>query len=88
MLERLAGFDGTLVGWCLMGFGAVGLLGNSTGGRMVDRHPLIASPVFCAFMVVGMVAVVPSINSVVALPLALAVWGITRAALFWSVMYG
>ncbi|PHN75466.1 MFS transporter [Pseudomonas syringae] len=81
MLERLAGFDGALVGWCLMGFGAVGLLGNSLGGRMVDRHPLIASLVFCAFMVVGMVAVVPSIHSV-ALPLALAVWGITQAALF------
>src|SRR5471032_2576658 len=28
MLERLAGFDGALVGWCLMGFGAVGLIGN------------------------------------------------------------
>ncbi|WP_116828753.1 MFS transporter [Pseudomonas syringae] len=82
MLERLAGFDGALVGWCLMGFGAVGLLGNSLGGRMVDRHPLIASLVFCAFMVVGMVAVVPSIHSVVALPVALAVWGITQAALF------
>ncbi|MCH5547810.1 MFS transporter [Pseudomonas syringae pv. syringae] len=82
MLERLAGFDGALVGWCLMGFGAVGLLGNSLGGRMVDRHPSIASLVFCAFMVIGMVAVVPSIHSVVALPLALAVWGITQAALF------
>ncbi|SHM52540.1 Predicted arabinose efflux permease, MFS family [Pseudomonas asturiensis] len=82
MLERLAGFDGTLVGWCLMGFGAVGLLGNSLGGRMVDRHPLIASLVFCAFMVVGMVAVVPSIHSYFALALALAVWGVTQAALF------
>ncbi|WP_163027367.1 MFS transporter, partial [Pseudomonas viridiflava] len=82
MLESLAGFDGTLVGWCLMGFGAVGLLGNSLGGRMVDRHPLIASLVFCAFMVVGMVAVVPSIHSWFALALALAVWGITQAALF------
>ncbi|MEE5135330.1 MFS transporter [Pseudomonas alliivorans] len=82
MLERLAGFDGSLVGWCLMGFGAVGLLGNSLGGRMVDRHPLIASLVFCAFMVVGMVAVVPSIHSWFALALALSVWGITQAALF------
>ncbi|BCS44739.1 MULTISPECIES: MFS transporter [Pseudomonas] len=82
MLERLAGFDGSLVGWCLMGFGAVGLLGNSLGGRMVDRHPLIASLVFCAFMVVGMIAVVPSIHSVFALPVALAIWGITQAALF------
>lgn len=82
MLERLAGFDGSLVGWCLMGFGAVGLLGNSLGGRMVDRHPLIASLVFCAFMVVGMVAVVPSIHSWFALALALSVWGTTQAALF------
>jgi predicted MFS family arabinose efflux permease len=32
ILERLAGFDGTVVGWCLMGFGAVGLIGNSLGG--------------------------------------------------------
>lgn len=31
ILERLAGFNGTLVGWCLMGFGAVGLIGNSLG---------------------------------------------------------
>ncbi|MBA1232262.1 MFS transporter [Pseudomonas viridiflava] len=82
MLESLAGFDGALVGWCLMGFGAVGLLGNSLGGRMVDRHPLIASLVFCAFMIVGMVAVVPSIHSYVALAFALAVWGVTQAALF------
>jgi len=82
MLERLAGFDGALVGWCLMGFGAVGLIGNSLGGRMVDRHPLIASLVFCSVMVIGMVAVVPSIHTPVALVLALAVWGITQAALF------
>jgi len=82
MLERLAGFNGTLVGWCLMGFGAVGLLGNSLGGRMVDHHPLIASLVFSAFMITGMVAVVPSMHSTLGLALALAVWGITQAALF------
>ncbi|WP_397448718.1 MFS transporter [Pseudomonas sp. NA-150] len=82
MLERLAGFNGTVVGWCLMGFGAVGLLGNSLGGRMVDRHPLIASLSFCVFMIVGMVAVVPSMHSTVGLIVALAVWGVTQAALF------
>jgi len=65
ILERLAGFDGTLVGWCLMGFGAVGLIGNSLGGRAVDRHPLIASMVFCGFMIAGMVALVPAIHSTV-----------------------
>lgn len=82
MLERLAGFNGTVVGWCLMGFGAVGLLGNSLGGRMVDRHPLIASLTFCTFMIGGMVAVVPSMHSTLGLAIALAVWGVTQAALF------
>jgi predicted MFS family arabinose efflux permease len=82
MLERLAGFNGTVVGWCLMGFGAVGLLGNSLGGRLVDRHPLIASLTFCTFMIGGMVMVEPSMHSLPALALALAVWGVTQAALF------
>jgi predicted MFS family arabinose efflux permease len=82
MLERLAGFNGTVVGWCLMGFGAVGLLGNSLGGRLVDRHPLIASLTFCTVMIGGMVMVTPSMHSVPALALSLAVWGVTQAGLF------
>ncbi len=82
ILERLAGFDGALVGWCLMGFGAVGLIGNSLGGRAVDRHPLLASMLFCGVMVVGMVALVPSIHSPVALAVVMTLWGITQAALF------
>ncbi|MDD0973908.1 MFS transporter [Pseudomonas fontis] len=82
MLERLAGFDGATVGWYLMGFGAVGLIGNSLGGRAVDRHPLLASASFCALMVIGLVAVVPSMQSPIGLPLALAIWGSTQAALF------
>lgn len=82
LLERLAGFDGTRVGWYLMGFGTVGLIGNSLGGRAVDRHPLLASAGFCAVMVVGMVAVVPSIHFSFALPVALALWGAAQAALF------
>ena len=65
-----------------MGFGAVGLIGNSLGGRMVDRHPLIASMVFCAFMIGGMVALVPSIHSTLGLAAAMGVWGVTQAALF------
>ena len=54
ILERLAGFNGTVVGWCLMGFGAVGLdrqlIGRPRGGsssadrlddvlRVHDRRP-------------------------------------------------
>lgn len=82
ILERLAGFNGTLVGWCLMGFGAVGLIGNSLGGRAVDRHPLLASMGFCALMIGGMVALVPSIHSPLGLAAAMGIWGVTQAALF------
>jgi len=82
ILQSLAGFDGTVVGWCLMGFGAVGLIGNALGGRMVDHHPLIASIVFCALMVGAMVALVPSIHSTLGLAAALGVWGVTQSALF------
>lgn len=82
LLERLAGFDGRLVGWYLMGFGAVGLIGNSLGGRAVDRHPLLASAGFCGVLVVGLVAVVPAIGSPVGLVVALAIWGLAQAALF------
>ncbi|WP_455921403.1 MFS transporter [Pseudomonas putida] len=82
ILERLAGFEGSVVGWCLMAFGAVGLIGNSLGGRMVDRHPLIASMLFAGFMIAGLVGVVPSIHSAFGLAATLAVWGVTQAALF------
>jgi predicted MFS family arabinose efflux permease len=82
ILERLAGFNGTVVGWCLMGFGAVGLIGNSLGGRAVDRHPLMASMMFCAFLIAGLVALVPNIHSPLGLAAAMGIWGVTQAALF------
>ncbi|WP_309676714.1 MFS transporter [Pseudomonas sp.] len=82
ILERLAGFSGTVIGWCLKGFGAVGLIGNSLGGRAVDRHPLIASMMFCAFMIAGLVALVPNIHSPLGLAAAMGIWGVTQAALF------
>ncbi|RDZ27225.1 MFS transporter [Lysobacter silvisoli] len=82
MLERLAGFDGRWIGWTLMAFGAVGLIGNSLGGRMVDRHPIRASLMFSAPMALGLIAVVPAVGSMVGLILALALWGVTQAALF------
>ncbi|WP_241094293.1 MFS transporter, partial [Pseudomonas viridiflava] len=66
-------------------FGGFGRLAGrliSFGVRRVVLAPLIVGLVSCAFMVVGMVAVVPSIHSWFALALALAVWGITQAALF------
>ena len=82
ILEKLGGFGGAAVGWILMGFGAVGLLGNSLGGRLVDRHPLRASILFCVPLAAGMLLLVPMVKSPVGLTLVLAVWGICQAALF------
>jgi len=82
MLERLAGFNGQLVGWTLMAFGAVGLIGNAVGGRIVDRSPLGASLLFNVVMAVGMLVLAPAISMQWALPAALAAWGIAQAGLF------
>ena len=82
MLERLAGFDGETVGWTMMAFGAVGLVGNTLGGRLVDRSPLGATAVFSSLMAVGLAFVAPVMQSHGLLAVALGTWGIAQAALF------
>jgi len=82
MLERLAGIAPSRVGWWLMGFGAVGLVGNGLGGRWVDRHPLGATLGFTALLGVGMAASVPAAHALGTLVAALAIWGIAYTALF------
>ncbi|SSW71470.1 MFS transporter [Achromobacter agilis] len=82
MLERLAGFNGQIVGWTMMAFGAVGLVGNTLGGRMVDRSPLGATALFSSLMAAGLAALVPVMASHGLLAVALGVWGIAQAALF------
>ncbi|WP_104662559.1 MFS transporter [Ensifer adhaerens] len=81
-LERIAGVAPAHVGWWLMGFGAVGLIGNWLGGRFVDRGPLAATAAFSLLLGVGMAASVPLAGSFVLLGLALSVWGIAYTALF------
>lgn len=82
MLERLGGFDGETVGWTMMAFGAVGLAGNTLGGRLVDRSPLGATALFSALMAVGLTFVAPAMQSHGLLAVALGIWGIAQAALF------
>lgn len=81
-LERIAGVAPAHVGWWLMGFGAIGLVGNWLGGRFVDRSPLGATAAFSLLLGIGMAASVPFAGSLVLLWLALAVWGIAYTALF------
>jgi DHA1 family inner membrane transport protein len=82
MLERLAGVAPANVGWWLMGFGAIGLVGNWIGGRAVDRAPLKATAVFAVLLAIGMAFAAPAAHSTPVFCVVLAVWGIAYTALF------
>jgi len=82
LLERLAGLHGTLVGWALMVFGAVGLIGNGLGGRLVDKSARRATLLFSLVLALGLLALVPAGNNRLALVAVLGAWGIAQAALF------
>ncbi|HDS1581085.1 TPA: MFS transporter [Stenotrophomonas maltophilia] len=82
VLERLMQVPAAQVGWWLMGFGAVGLLGNVLGGRWVDRAPLGATLVFCMVLALGMLASVGLAGQGPLLFLSLALWGMAHTALF------
>jgi DHA1 family inner membrane transport protein len=81
-LERVAGVAPAQVGWWLMGFGAVGLIGNGLGGRYVDRSPLGSTIAFALMLAIGMSAAVPAAGSIALLCAVLAVWGVAHTALF------
>ncbi|KVN32265.1 MFS transporter [Burkholderia pyrrocinia] len=82
LLERVAHVPPALVGWWLMGFGAIGLAGNWLGGHFVDRNPAGATAVFALLLGIGMAASVPFAGSLAWLCAALAVWGIAYTALY------
>ena len=82
ILERLAHVPSAQVGWWLMGFGAVGMIGNAIGGRLVDRSPLGATILLLIVLGAGMAAAAPAVDSLWLLVVALAAWGIAYTALF------
>lgn len=82
ILERLGGIPTGQVGWWLMGFGAIGLVGNHLGGSIVDRKPLAAMVVFLLLASAGMLAAVPLAPYHLWLTVALVAWGIGYTALF------
>lgn len=82
VLERLGGVPASQVGWWLMGFGAIGMVGNHLGGSMVDRKPLAAMVLFLVLAGAGMLAAVPLAAHHLWLIIALVAWGIGYTALF------
>ena len=81
-LETVAGIAPARVGWWLMGFGAVGLVGNWMGGKWVDRHPLATTAAFSVVLAGGMAFAMMAASNLVWLAVALAVWGIANTALY------
>ncbi|MCA1324210.1 MFS transporter [Herbaspirillum sp. alder98] len=82
MLEQSAGIAPAMVGWWLMGFGAVGLFGNWLGGLWVDKKPLATTVAFCLVLAIGMAASTLLVGDHVLFAGALAVWGIANTALY------
>lgn len=82
MLQSHAGIEGTYIGWWLMGFGTVGLIGNYLAGRYVDRHPDAAGIISCVMLGTGAVASVLLTKSAVFFIFSLVLWGIAHTALF------
>lgn len=82
ILERIVGIAPARVGWWLMGFGAVGLLGNWLGGKAVDRAPLKATALFAGLLAIGMALAVPLAHAGLGFCAVLALWGIAYTALF------
>lgn len=82
MLEKSAGIAPAHVGWWLMGFGAIGLVGNWLGGLWVDQKPLATTAIFCAILALGMAGSMLLSHAGWTFALALAVWGIANTALY------
>lgn len=82
ILERVAGVTPENVGWWLMAFGAVGLIGNWIGGKAVDRSPIKATALFLVLLAVGMAAIVPLAHTGMIFCVALGLWGIANTALY------
>lgn len=82
LLERSAGVPAAHVGWWLMGFGTVGLVGNYLAGCLVDKHEQKASVLFCTLLAVGVVSASFVAEQSLPFVAALAVWGIAHTALF------
>lgn len=82
ILERVAQIEASQVGWWLMGFGAVGLIGNWLGGLWLDNKPLLTTAGFCLLLATGMAATVASGPVHGMLIVALAAWGIANTALY------
>ena len=77
-----AGFDGTAIGWVLMGFGVAGVLGNWLAGRLVDRDALTTSVAVAGTLAILMVSVALAAQMSMLLVAVVLLWGVAHMAAF------
>lgn len=82
LLENVARIDPRSVGWWLMGFGLIGLVGNWIGGLVADRNSLFATLIFTVGLIIAMLLFTPAAQSHWLLGAVLGLWGISYTALF------
>ncbi len=82
ILEKAGEVPASHVGWWLMGFGTVGLLGNHLAGRFADSHLSTATVVCCIALAAGALGALFLAGIAATFLLALAVWAISHTALF------
>ncbi|WP_085677610.1 MULTISPECIES: MFS transporter [unclassified Pseudomonas] len=82
ILERTAGVAPADVGWWMMGFGAIGLVGNWIGGKAVDHSPINATLGFLVLLALGMAATAALAQGGWLFCVALGLWGIANTALY------
>lgn len=81
-LGTVAGFDGTAIGWMLMGFGIAGVFGNWLAGRLVDRDPIAASLSVAAALTALMASAALAAPLPALLVALVLLWGIAHMAAF------
>jgi predicted MFS family arabinose efflux permease len=74
LVRRDGGLQGTGLSLLLLGYGAVGLLGNFVVGRLVDRRPGPVVTILLATMVVSVAALAPILGPIPTIIAAL-IWG-------------
>jgi len=82
LLENVARIDQRYVGWWLMGFGLIGLVGNWMGGLAADRNSLLATLFFTVGLIIAMLLFTPAAENHWLLGAVLGLWGISYTALF------
>lgn len=81
-LERIVKLPPAHVGWWLMGFGAVGLVGNVIGGRAGERGPLGATVALAILLAAGTAGTTLLSGNVWFVVGPLCLWGLSYTALF------